>query len=357
MTIRSAVEDQIYGRTHSSLLGGALGILARVYRFGVFLRMKLFQYRILRSKKLPCKVFSVGNITLGGTGKTPAVVMLAQTLAARGLHPVVVSRGYGRKDEARTVVVSDGSTVLVDAAAGGDEPVLIASRLRGIPVVAGADRFKTAEHALGCFASDVVVLDDGFQHLKLRRDVDIVLIDATDPFGTGKLFPAGILRESVASLGRAQAVIVTKTDQAKSVDALKETIRQSTKANIFTSIQRPVEFINIMTGEHRPLAMVRNTKTLAFSGIARPAAFSSLLKTVGAHIVAEFVYPDHYWFQRDDLASIYQKAADTRAAVIVTTEKDAVRLRPLKPEGIWALRIELAVAEQEEWERFIAAYL
>ena len=353
MRIRAAVEDQMYGRAHSAFLGAVLAALSKLYCAALYLRHIVYKLRIVRGKALPCKVISVGNITLGGTGKTPAVIALGGFLATRGKKPVIVSRGYGRRDESKLLVVSDGSTVLVDAANGGDEPVLIGSRLTGIPVVAGADRFEAAGYAIGRFKSNVVILDDGFQHLKLRRELDIVLVDATDPFGNGKLFPAGILREPISSLRRAQAVIITKADQSASLDALKATIRQNTAARIFTSFQRPVDVINIRTNETRQLSVLLSAKTLAFSGIARPASFASLLKALGAIISEEFIYPDHYAFHKSDLAAIFQKAADARVAMIVTTEKDAVRLKPLNPEGIWALRIDLTLVEHDEWEQFL----
>jgi tetraacyldisaccharide 4'-kinase len=354
LRIRAAFEDQMYGRAHSAFISAILAVLSNLYRTALHLRYALYRVRILRRKALPCKVLSVGNITLGGTGKTPAVISLGAFLAARQKRPVIVSRGYGRRDESEILVVSDGSSVLADAASGGDEPVLIGSRLAGIPVVAGANRFEAAEYALERFNSNVVILDDGFQHLQLRRDIDIVLIDATDPFGNGKLFPAGILREPISSLQRAQAVIITKADQSASLDALKGTIRQNTAARIFTSFQRPVDVVNIRTGETRQLSLFRGAKTLVFSGIARPASFSSLLKALGAVISEEFIYPDHYVFQKSDLAAIFQKAADSRVMLIVTTEKDAVRLKPLKPEGIWALRIDLTLVEHDEWEKFLS---
>lgn len=343
----------MYGRSHSAFLGALLGMLANVYCALLRLRQALYWARLFPRKTLPCAVVSVGNITLGGTGKTPAVIALGGMLKARGMRPVVVSRGYGRRDESEFLVVSDGSALLADATNGGDEPVLIGSRLPGVPVVVGADRFAAATSALARFKGDVVILDDGYQHLRLRRTLDIVLLDATDPFGSGKLFPAGILREPVSALRRAQAVVVTRADQTTKLDALKETIHAVTQARIFTSFQRPLDVINIRTGETRQVSMLRGARTLAFSGIARPKSFTSLLKDLGAHIIEEFTFPDHYAFRKSDLAAIFQKAADSRVGLIMTTEKDAVRLRALKPEGVWALRIELTMVEREEWEQFL----
>lgn len=343
----------MYGRRRSLLSGGALSILSLLYRAIIGMRQTLYRHGILKSTSLPCKVISVGNITLGGTGKTPMVVSIAGLFAQKQKRPVVVSRGYGRKDEAETLVVSDGKTVLMDARTGGDEPVLIGSRLPGIPVVVGSKRYLAAQYSVDRFNPDTVILDDGFQHLGLRRDLDIVLVDATDPFGNGKLFPAGILREPLTALRRAQAVIITRVDASAALEALKKRIQSITVARIFTSSQQPLDLIDNHTGDVKPLSVLRGTKVLAFSGIARPASFSSLLGSLGAVLAGECIYPDHHEYTRADLAALYKKAADDRVGMIVTTEKDAVRLRTLKPEGIWALRIELAIAEREEWETFL----
>ncbi len=353
MRIKSYVEDLMYGRRRALLFSAALSVLSLLYRAIISVRRALYRHGILKSKALPCRVISVGNITLGGTGKTPLVVSLAGLLAQKQKRPVVVSRGYGRKNEAETLVVSDGKAVLTDTHTGGDEPVLIGSRLSGIPVVAGSKRYEAARYAVDRFNRDTVVLDDGFQHLGLRRDLDIVLVDATDPFGNGKLFPAGILREPLTALRRAQAVIITKADASPALEALKKRIRSLAQARIFTSSLRPVDLINDRTGDVKPLSALRGTKVLAFSGIARPESFSALLGSLGAVLAGECTYPDHHEYTRTDLAALFKKAAEDRVGMVVTTEKDAVRLRALKPEGVWALRIELAVAEREEWETFL----
>jgi len=343
----------MYGRKKSLLLGAVLYLFSLVYRAVVSLRKILFRYGMLMSRSLPCKVVSVGNITLGGTGKTPLVVSLAGFLLGKGMRPAVVSRGYGRKDESQMLIVSDERAVLTDTATGGDEPVLIGSRLPGVPVVVGCNRNAAAQSAIQRFNSGVVILDDGFQHFRLKRNLDIALVDATDPFGNGKIFPAGILREPIGGLRRAHAIIITRINAVASVEALKSRIARITSARIFTSFQRPLDLVDDLTGELKPLSVLRGTKVLAFSGIARPESFTSLLKALGAVISGERIYPDHYEFTKADLSEIFKKAADDRVNMIVTTEKDAVRLRTLKPDGIWALRIEIMINEREEWETFI----
>jgi tetraacyldisaccharide 4'-kinase len=353
LRIKSYFEDLLYGRKRSLLIGAVLSVLSLLYRSIIRLRQTLYQYGLLRSEKPACKVISVGNITLGGTGKTPMVIALAGLLSQKQKRPAVISRGYGRKDDSAVLIVSDGSSVLVDTLTGGDEPVLIGSKLSGVPVVVGKNRREASQFAVQRFGADLVILDDGFQHLKLKRDVDIVLIDAADPFGNGKLFPSGILREPVVSLRRAHAVVLTRADAADAVESLRERIRQVTAAPVFTSHERAADLIDTSTRDVKPLSVLRGTRMLAFSGIARPLSFAALLRSLGGVIAAECVYPDHHEYSKTDLAAIFQKAADERVSLIVTTEKDAVRLKGFNAGGIWALRIELSIVERQEWEAFL----
>lgn len=344
----------MYGRKQSHLFGAVLTALSLIYGILVRIRALFYWLHLLKVNKLPCPVISIGNITLGGTGKTPTVISVAKFLTRSQKQPLVVSRGYGRKKESEVLAVSDGSSLLVNAGTGGDEPVLIASRLPGVPVFVGSDRYQAALAGLKKFQTDVVILDDGFQHRSLARTVDIVLVDATDPFGNGKLFPAGILREPISALKRAQAILITRIDQAVNSEELKTKIRRVTSAPVFTSSHQPVGLVECSTGDVKSLASLRGARSFVFSGIARPSSFTALLSSLGVNVAVKSAYPDHHEYQKSDLASIYEKAADARVNMIITTEKDMVRLRDLKPDGIWALRIELAIHEQEEWEQFFA---
>ena len=353
MLIREYVEEVVYGRKRSPVLGVLLSVLAAVYWALIQLRSLLYRTHLLSISSLPCKVISIGNLTLGGTGKTPTVISVAGLLARNRKRPVVISRGYGRENESEILVVADGRSVLVNARIGGDEPTLIASKLPGVPVVVGSKRYDAALHALQTFHSDVVILDDGFQHQQLKRDLDIVLVDAADPFGKGKLFPAGILREPITALARAHAVIITRVEQAKDLAALRSIIERSTQARIFTSRYQPIDLVDCSSGESKPLSALRGAKTLVFSGIARPTSLTALLRSLGADIVSESAFPDHHAYTRSDLAELFKRAADARVSLIVTSEKDMVRLKDVRPEGIWALRIELSIQEQEAWESFL----
>jgi tetraacyldisaccharide 4'-kinase len=343
----------MYGKRTSLFWGVILTALSVLYRAAVYLRSLFFRLHIFKRNKISCPVISVGNLTLGGTGKTPAVIQVAQLLKTNNRRPVVVSRGYGRRDDTDIIVVSDGRSVLVDAQTGGDEPVMIGSMLPGIPVVVGRKRYQAALLALQRFSPDVVVLDDGFQHLPLKRDLDIVLVDAGNPFGNGKLFPDGILREPMNALERAHAVLITKADNTMDVGTLKETIRRHTQARIFISRHVPVDLIDCRSADSKPLTDLRGSRVLALSGIARPDSFAIMLRSLGADIAAVCTYPDHFEYQRSDLAAVFRKAADERVSMIITTEKDAIRLKNLISDGIWALRIEQTVVEHEEWEAFL----
>lgn len=347
----------MYGKRRSPVLGVLLSILAAVYRALLQLRLLLYRTHLFSTSSLPCRVISIGNLTLGGTGKTPTVIFITGLLARNRMRPSVISRGYGRENESEIIVVSDGRSVFVSARIGGDEPTLIASKLPGIPVVVGSRRYQAGLHALNAFNSDVVVLDDGFQHRQLNRDLDIVLVDAADPFGNGKLFPAGILREPIEALARAHAVIITRVDQAKDLAALRSIIERSTQARIFTSRYQPIDLVDCSSGENKPLSALRGAKTLVFSGIARPASLTELLRSLGSDIVVEKAFPDHHAYTRSDLAELFQRAADARVSLIVTSEKDMVRLKDLKPEGIWALRIELSILEPEALELFLMRHI
>ncbi len=344
----------MYGRRQSRLFGAVLTALSLLYGTAVCMRAVFYRLHLLRANKLPCTVISIGNITLGGTGKTPTVISVARTLSRNRKQPMVISRGYGRKSESEILVVSDGRSVVADVRISGDEPVLIASRLPTVPVIVGSNRYRAAVRGLQQFDSGVVILDDGFQHRRLRRTLDIVLVDAADPFGNGRLLPAGILREPLAALKRAHAIMITRSDRAVNRDELIAKIKRITSAPIFTSCHQPVDAVECSTGDVKPLSALRGAKALVFSGIARPVSFTSLLTSLGVDIAAQEAYPDHFEYRKSDLAHIYEKAADARANMILTTEKDMVRLRSFKPDGIWALRIELEVNELEEWEQFLA---
>jgi len=342
----------MYGRKSSRVLGALLVFLSLVYGVLVRLRTAAYSAGLFRTKRLPCRVISVGNITLGGTGKTPTVINIAGLMQQHGRQPLVLSRGYGRKDESATTVVSDGVSLFLDPAAAGDEPALIANRLARVPVVVGSDRYRAGTFAVGRFHPGCIILDDGFQHIRLARDLNIALIDASDPFGRGMLFPAGILREPLSALERADVVVITKTQEGD-VASLKETIRRHTTARIFTARYAPRDLIDAASSEIRPLVALSGAAVFAFAGIARPESLASLLGSLGAVVKGTAWYQDHHPYTKSDLARVFQSAVDSRATMVVTSEKDSIRLKGMAPEGVWALRINLEVNEKALWEEVL----
>jgi len=344
------IEDIVYGRKSSGILGALLFFISLLYGMAIRLRVRTYSWGLLKTRGLPIPVISIGNITLGGTGKTPAAVNVLGILLKHGRKPVLLSRGYGRSDRSAVLVVSDGISKVLDPVSGGDEPVLIAGRHPRVPVVVGADRYRSGTVAIERFHPDIAILDDGFQHIRLKRDLNIVLIDAVDPFGSGRLFPAGILREPLTALRRADIVLITRADRTENIVQLKETIGRYTDARIFTARYSPRDLMDVATGETKPIDFLAGKPVFAFAGIARPDSFLSLLRTLGAVVTGTAVYRDHYSYTRSDLAGLVRQAGERNAALLATTEKDGVKLNNMAPEGIWAVRIDLEVVESSAWE-------
>lgn len=311
--------EQIAGRCN--VLAASLGLLSFPYRAAVALRNGLYDQGVLRQSRLPCPVISVGNITVGGTGKTPTVILLANLLRERGRRPAVLSRGYGGSAKDPVTVVSDGNSVLPDWRLAGDEPVLIAAAAPGIPVLTGRERLKTGWAAIKRFGADCLLLDDAFQHRALHRDLDIVLIDAAHPFGNGRLLPRGPLREPPASLQRAHLFIRTGAEKDPPAPLGSEAGQAS-----FRGSHCPQGLVEGATGRLSPPDSLRGLKVCAFAGIGRPDAFRKSLIEAGAEVVSFRNFPDHHPYCRPELDGLLRLAAESGAERIVTTEKDAIRL-------------------------------
>jgi len=299
--------------------------LALIFRCGVMIRMKMYDLGLLTSIRLPVKVISVGNITVGGTGKTPLVEKLAQILRDEGHRVGVLSRGWGRQKRG-VVVVSDGENIKKTPEEAGDEPYLLAKNLQGIPVLIGKNRGKAGELAVQKYNCEILILDDGFQHLRIQRDFDFVVIDATNPWGNGRLIPAGPLRESVSSLKRANSICFTRVDQNGNVNKQRHVIGKYSNAPVLTSIHQPVGWVSFDDHHVVPLEDLQNKSVLAFAGIGNPNAFLKTLEMMNVNPIEFIKYRDHYWYSEKDLIQIRQTAVRMGAEAIVTTEKDAVRL-------------------------------
>lgn len=321
-------------------------LLSLPYGGAVRTRNRLFDVGVLRQEKIGCPVVSVGNLTVGGTGKTPMVMLLAGLLRKWGLRPAVLSRGYGGKSRSGVLVVSDGRSVLAGPEEAGDEPVLIARRLRDVPVLAGPKRVITGRYALEHFDIDAILLDDGFQHRYLARDLDIVLLDSRQPLGNGFVLPRGPLREYPSALERAGLIAFTRSEDgaAPPVDGRLSAIL-SRRPSLRTRI-RPTALIG-PEGTEQPLSVLAGKRVFAFAGIAQPDSFPQTLEDLGGVIAGFRAFPDHHRYTAEDLGRIEQDAGLARADVVLATEKDLVKLQglPRALSRLFALAVETEILE------------
>lgn len=344
--------DQILYKREKSLrekiLLFPLFLASLPYGGAVRARTFLYSLRLLNARKLPRPVISIGNITVGGTGKTPLVMSLAKGLMERGIPVAILSRGYRRK-KGSSPLVTDGRNILLSPEASGDEPFLMASVLKGTPILVGKDRFKNGKLALDRFSIRGFLLDDGFQHLPLLRDLNIVLIDSQIGFGDGYLLPRGILREPLSHLKRADVFLLTRAEDPQSFQPLKTILhKMNPTAPIFHSHYEPSGLIS-PDGKTESPHLFKGKRVLALSGIANPAYFSSLLKKSGMEVEREIIFPDHHRYTGQDLTSIREEVK--KIEFIVTTEKDLVKLKtfPVDSLPLYALRIETKIQEEEEF--------
>lgn len=331
---------------------GLLAPLAALYGAGVGARLALYRAGILRVREASRPVISVGNVAAGGTGKTPFVRWLAGELLARGERPAILTRGYGRRSRG-LVVVSDGAGTLAPADLSGDEPAVLARALPRVPVVADPRRLRAAERALA-IAPDVALflLDDGFSHVALSRDVDVVLLDATAPDAGGALLPAGRLREPLDSLARADFIVVTKAEQADPGPAVALAARHAPGVPLYHAI---TEVTGILDGHGASLQPkdVTAREVVAVCGLARPEAFAATLATLGVRPAAFLAFRDHVRYGGAEIGRIERAALETGAGAIVTTEKDAVKLETICAIPLVAVAVRMRVVEPD----FVSALL
>ena len=271
-----------------------LFLLSLLYRAVVQTRSLLFRVGMFQTYRLDCPVISIGNITVGGTGKTPTVMLLASILQAKGFKPAILSRGYGGKNRAPVTVVSDGRRLLAAPEEAGDEPCMMATLLETIPVLTGRKRFLTGQCAINTLGADILVLDDAFQHQQLARDINIVLLNANTPFGNGFLLPRGPLREPAQALRRADAVILTDVDSdAKKIrDRVQQFQTDFPGLPVLTASYQPRDLIR-NAKELMPVTSLRDKKVFAFCGIANPESFRRALESAGANNASLMSFPDH----------------------------------------------------------------
>jgi tetraacyldisaccharide 4'-kinase len=317
-------------RMQKSVGGRAvLGAASLAYGAAVMGRKALYGMGVLKRKRLAAKVVCIGNLTTGGTGKTPAVLLAAHTLRQRGHNVAVLSRGYGRQNAGKDVtVLLDGRQA--DWRSCGDEPWMIHQSLvgQGVPVLVCSDRAKSGEIAVDMYDSRVIILDDGFQHLRLHRDLDVVLINARNPFGGGRLLPLGDLREPVSALRRAQMVVITHADRvtAPELAALREEIeRLHPGVQVLESAHKPDHLLDLRTEKKLPLTHLKGKAVTALSGLGDPLSFETSLEELGATLAQKWRYADHHAYSGRDLDSVESLRGDLP---LVTTLKDFTRLPP-----------------------------
>lgn len=317
---------------------------SKIYEWEIGRRNRKFETVDDAVKSLPAKVISVGNITVGGTGKTPLVIALADKLKKRGERVGIISRGYGRKNQ-HLEHVPPATDRFSDFSVYGDEPLLMASRLKDVPVVVGRDRVAAGEYCIKNFDCETLILDDGYQYRRLHRDHDILVIDATQPFGNGWLLPAGPLREPLSSLGRAGSIVLSRSDAASvPVEEIETRIGRYSKAPVFRAIHGPVCWVSFEGHTELPLQELSGQSCYVFAGIGNPGAFLSTLKDVGVDLKGFSRFRDHQPYSAKDLKSIVKSATAAGARALLTTEKDTVRIPKDWDSGglpVYALRIEV----------------
>jgi tetraacyldisaccharide 4'-kinase len=320
-------------------------ILSLLYRLIINSRNLLYDHKQLKEIKLICPVISVGNITVGGTGKTPCVIWLAQMLQQNGYKPAVLSRGYGGRNSQPVNIVTDGDEILLPGTIAGDEPLLIARSLKGIPVITGPDRILTGRAAIDHFGANVLICDDAFQHRRLYRDINIVLLDSNSPLGNGYLLPRGSLREPVAALRRADVFIATRSIEAAKKNDFIDKLAQVRNIPVFRSNHRSAGIVRGDYSVQLPPGMLKGKKVCAFAGIAEPSSFKKSILAAGAQIMSFDIFPDHYRYSRSDVQKINDHFFQSGADLLLTTEKDGMRLQeyPEFLRTIYLIRIALEI--------------
>ena len=316
-----------------------------LYGLGAGLKAWVYTSGLIKPKRLPCKVISVGNITAGGTGKTPMVIHIAKMLTEMGVRTAVLTRGYKGASEGRVRVVSDGRGNILPASEAGDEPVLIARSLSGVPVVMGSDRYRAGMLAWERFHPQAVILDDGFQHLRLHRDLNILLMDSAHPFGNGHVIPMGYLRGPKKDTKRADLIIFTGA-RNMSPGALEEVKSYALSGTSMLNAQYlPLSIYNIKTHEENPLETLAGRGIFMFCGIANPESFSLILHGLNAKITGSERYADHYSYTSGDVSYLIEKSRKSCAEILLTTEKDAVKLEGLLRENfeVYALKAGMKI--------------
>jgi tetraacyldisaccharide 4'-kinase len=342
--------------TRALLFGGS-----KLFQAAVKVRRWLYNFRILRDKTLGVQVIAIGNLTVGGTGKTPVVEKFARELQSAGRKVAILSRGYRskpvpihtkllnkillREDQTPPRVVSDGKSLLLDSEMAGDEPYMLASNLKDVVVLVDKDRVKSGRYAIEKFGCDTLLLDDGFQYWDLRgRRHDVVLIDRQQPFGNEHLLPRGTLREPPSHLARAHTIFITKSD-GKTAELRGRIAGLNPDAAVIECIHQPLYFEDVFTGERRGLDLLAGKKVASLSGIAQPESFEQSLVKLGGELVYAKRFADHHRFTQQEILNAINRGKKRQADIIVTTQKDAVRFPKIDRRDLpfYFMRVEIKI--------------
>jgi len=348
--------------------------LSGIYRFGVAVRLRRYRSGKKPQQYLGTQVISIGNLTVGGTGKTPVVELFARTLRDRGRKPAILSRGYKSKKLSQAQewcrrksgeiipadempkVVSNGGKPLLDVKYAGDEPWMLAKNLPGVSVVVDKNRVKGGSFAVGELGADTLILDDGLQYLHLAHSTDVVLVDQNAPFGTGQMLPRGTLREPARNLCRADYIFLTKCDGSSNEEIIRKMRRHSKHAEIIECTHGPQHLENVFTGEQVSLDFLSKKYVAAISGIAVPESFEKILRNLGARVEFHRVFSDHHSFNQKEIDRFMTRCVQRDIEAIITTEKDAVRFMEPKELDVpvYFLRIEVDILKgQEVWDKLV----
>jgi len=366
--------DVVLERRHgirASILRGILYALSFVYDRLVQLRLYLYRKRVFRERTLGCLVISIGNLTVGGTGKTPIVEKFARALQSGGRRVAILSRGYKsvprkrpwlsrlRGDSDLPRVVSDGTSLLLDSVTAGDEPYMLAHNLKDVIVLVDKDRVKSGRFAIDKWQVDTLLLDDGFQYLHLKHRLDMVLVDRQAPFGNEFLLPRGTLREAPRNLRRASYIFITKNTGEPNLALMKRIRHYNRTAEVIECAHKPLHLQNVFSGEQLPLEALRDAFVGSLCAIAAPQSFEDALRKLGAHVDLAKSYIDHHYYTEAELISFIKRCIRRDLAMIVTTEKDSVRMPRLADAElkvpIYFLRVEIEILSgHESWEHCVA---
>jgi len=347
---------KLAGLVRSILFG-----LSKIFQVAVKARRFLYNVRILRDSTLGVQVIAIGNLTVGGTGKTPVVEKFARELQEQGRTVAILSRGYRskppplrkrllnklllREDSTPPRIVSDGRNLLLDSETAGDEPYMLASNLKDVIVLVDKDRVKSGRYAIEKFGCDTLLLDDGFQYWKLRgRRRDIVLIDCQQPFGNEYLLPRGTLREPPSHLGRASTIFITKSD-GDTAKLRARISKHNATAGIIECVHHPLYFEDVFSGDRAGLDFVKGKRIAALSGIAQPESFEASLRKIGGEVVYSKRFADHHRFSQQEILNVINRSKKRQAQAIITTQKDAVRFPKIDRRDlpIYFMRVEIKI--------------